>query len=739
VGLVLFGLTLLLVQARQAPPAARGADAPAGEFSAERSLAVLRTLLGDGSPHPSGSPANDQVRERILAELRRLGYSPEVQEGTWCGDRGLCLRLRNVLARLDGTAPGKAVLLMAHYDSVPAGPGVGDDMSGVATVLEVARALKSGPAPKDPVMFLLTDGEEAGLLGAELFAARNPAAREVGAIVNLEARGTSGPSLMFETSGEDAWMVDLYSKAAPHPVTSSIYATIYDLLPNDTDLSVFKRSQMNGINFAFVQSPNFYHTNRDSVDSLSTASLQHHGDNALAATRALAQADLASPPKGDAVFFDVLSFGVVRWPKGWTLVLAVLALVLAAVAAKRGLGRPEVQARSLLFGMLGFWGTVVVALLVSVGAFLILRGAMPYNWVDRPQSEITAFWMLAIGVGLLIAGAVSRRAGAIGLWSAVWIGWAALGVLVAVTAPGISYLFILPALVAGILGLVLSPVSAVASLVPGLVAAVLWMPILTPLYDGLGGPALVAIGLLAAVLFTTLAPLVPASGAVGRRWLPLAALAIAVVCVGLAFASAPYSADTPQPLPFEFSQDADTGQARWLALWGRSLPPAVRQAASFSQARERAYPWTPEGYKAFVAPAPRFDAPGPQVSVLEDSAIPGGRRLRLLLTSNRGAREAALIAPEEAKVKSATVDGAEVKLDAPRPKGRALIVGSSTMGSDGVEIVLVLGETRPLDWRIYDLSSGLPPSGAALLTARPASAVPIQYGDTTTIERKIKL
>lgn len=743
VGLVLFGLTLLLVQARQAPPAARGADAPAGELSGERSLAVLRTLIGDGSPHPVGSPANDQVRERILAELRRLGYSPEVQEGTWCSDRGLCSRLRNVVARLDGTAPGKAVLLMAHYDSVPAGPGVGDDMSGVATILEVARALKSGPAPKSPVIFLLDDGEEAGLLGAELFAARHPAAREVGAVINLEARGTSGPSLMFETSGDDAWMVDLYSKAAPRPVTSSIYATIYDLLPNDTDLTVFKRNNVNGINFAFVQNPNFYHTTRDSVESLSTASLQHHGDNALAAARALAQADLASPPKGDAVFFDVLSFGVVRWPKGWTPVLAVLALILTAVAAKKGLGRPphsdQLERRGLLFGMLGFWGTVVAALLVSVGAFLALRGAMPYTWVDNPQAEITAFWMLAIGIALLVAGAVSRRAGAVGLWSAVWIGWAVLGVLVAMTAPGISYLFVVPALVAGILGLMLSPASPAASLVPGLLAAVLWMPILTPLYDGLGGPALVAIGLLVAVLVTTLAPLVPASGALGRRWLPLAALAVAVVCAGLAFASAPYSEDTPQPLPFEFSQDADTGQARWLALWGRSLPPAVRQAASFSQTRERAYPWAPEGYRAFIAPAPRFDAPGPQVSVLEDSPVPEGRRLRLLLTSNRGAREVALVSPEEAKVKSATVDGAPVKLDAPRPKGRSLIVGTSTMRSDGVEIVLVLGETRPLDWRVYDLSSGLPPTGEALHRARPASAVPIQYGDTTVIERKVRL
>lgn len=738
-GLILYGLTLLLVQARQEPAAARGADAPAAEFSGTRAIEVLRTLVGDGSPHPVGSPADDRVRERIVAELRRLGYSPEIQEGAWCNRRGLCARLRNVVARLDGTSPGKAVLLMAHYDSVPAGPGVSDDLSGVATILEVARALKSGPPPKSPVVLLLNEGEEAGLLGAELFAARHPAARDIGVIVNLEARGTAGPSLLFETSGDDAWMVDLYAGAAPHPVTSSIYATIYDLLPNDTDLTVFKRSNVNGINFAFIGNPNFYHTSRDNVDSLSTASLQHHGDNALAAARALAQADLASPPKGDAVFFDVLSFGVVRWPKGWTPVLAVLALVLVAVAVMRALRRPEVLRRALLFGVLGFWGTVAAALLLAAGLFLLVRGAMPYTWVDQPQSELAAFWMLGLAVALLVGGAVSRRTGSVGLWSAVWIGWSVLGLVVALAAPGISYLFVVPALAAGVLGLLTVPGGLASTLVPGLVAAVLWMPILSPLYDGLGGPALVAIGLLVAVLVTTLSPLIPASGALGRRWLPLAAFVLALVCIGLAFASAPFSEDTPQPLDFQLVQNADSGQARWLAFAPRSLPPAVRQAGSFPQQKERAYSWGPEGYRAFVSPAPRLDAPGPQVSVLEDAVVDGQRRVRLLLASNRGAREAALVAPEGAKLVSATVDGAPVPLQADAGPGGFLGIGSVTMRPDGVEVALVLGEIKPLDWYLYDLSAGLPPAGEGLLRARPSSAVPVQDGDTTLIERKVRI
>ncbi len=743
-GLFLLGLSLVAVQARNAPPAPRGAETPAAEFSASRAGDVLRTLVGDGRPHPVGSPANDLVRERILAELRRLGYTPEVQDGVWCSFNGPCARLRNVIARFGGGSPVKprtAVLLMAHYDSVPAGPGVSDDLSGVAAILEVARALKAGPALKSPVIFLLNEGEEAGLLGAELFSRRHPAAGEVGVVVNLEARGTAGPSLMFETSGEDAWMVSRYASAAPHPVTNSLYATIYDLMPNDTDLSVFKRDGVNGINFAFVENPSFYHTTRDSVENLSMASLQHHGDNALAAVRGLSEENLASPPVGDAVFFDVLSLFVVRWPKPWTSALAVLALMLVAIAARRALRShaARLPRRGLLFGILAFWGAVVAAGLAAFGLFTAMRGAMPNNWVDRPQAEIAAFWMLGIALPLIVAGAAGRRAGGIGLWSGVWIGWAVLGVAVAVTAPGIAYLFVVPALFAGLLGLLTVPARLPSTLVPAVVAGLLWMPVLGPLYVGLGAPALVAIGLLVGLMVTPLMPLAPAAGPRSRRWLPVAALAAMVVLAALAFLSAPFSKAAPQPVPIQLQQDGDTGEARWLALGGRTLPEELRKAARFSQDREQIFDWGSPGYRAFIAPAPHLDVPGPQVSILDDQTVGGQRYLRLLLTSNRGAREAALLFPKEAGLKSATVDGAHVELPGGGDAPMFSVIGSITLPPEGAELKLVLARPGPADVYLYDQSEGLPPTGDGLLKARPDSAVSFQDGDTTSITRKLRL
>jgi hypothetical protein len=745
-GLLLFALLLLLVRVRQEPPAPVGADAPAADFSGVRAQALLRTLLGDGSPHPVGSPANDRVRERILTELQRLGYEPEVQEGFSCSPGGFCARVKNVIAFLPGadklpSGTPNAILLAAHYDSVPAGPGAGDDLSGVAVLLEVARALKAGPPPRHPVIFLLDDGEEAGLLGAQLFDARHPASKDVRVVLNFEARGTAGPSLMFETSGHDQWLVEHYSAAVSHPATSSLYATVYEQMPNDTDLSIFKRRDVDGLNFAFVGNPTHYHTSEDNFENVSPASLQHHGGNALATARSLADSSVLSPPAEDAVFFDVLSLGVVRWPQSWTPILALIALVGIVAATVHVLRRGSVPKQALLWGLLGFLGIVVAAALLAVGLFLVLRGAFPFPWVASPQPEIAAFWLLGIATAALVAGLLSRRAGATGLWAGVWIAWAVLGLVLSLVAPGVSYLFLVPALVAGIAGPVFPSRGTLACLIPALTAALLWFPIVTPLYDGLGSPALVVVGVLVALLFTTFAPLVPASGSLGGRWLPVAGFTLALIGAGLAFASAPYSERSPQHSSIQFFQDAGTGQAQWLVQGPLPLPQGLREAGRFGSEREPAYPWTTSQYRLFKAPAPRMSLPGPQIAVLSNSVSGSQRRLRLRLTSSRPAFQMALLLPAEAKLVSAKVHGEEIPFDRRRQRAPASwqSIGTETMPPEGVEVELVLGETRPLEWWVYDLSAGVPPAGEALLRARPTTAVPFQDGDTTMVARKIRI
>ena len=739
VALVVLALLLVVVVSRRQPPEPEASGIQARE--------ILRDLLGDGSPHPLGSDANAAVRNRIIARLRSFGYAPAVEEGIACGkDSVTCASVQNVEARLEGSQSTGAVLLLAHYDSVAAGPGAGDDMAGVAAILEVARVLKAGPPPKNTVVFVLDEGEEAGLVGARWLADHSPLAAEVKAIVNLEARGTSGPSLMFETSGDNAWLVHAYAAHAPHPITSSVFATIYQLLPNDTDLSVFKRrpNPVPGLNFAFVGSPTHYHTSGDSLANLSPASLQHHTENALAAVRGLAEADLAHPPRGGLVFFDVLGAFVVSWPMGWSLALAVLALILALAAAIAAVRRGTASGGGVALGFVAFLLTVIVSGLLAFGLNLL---APKVPWVASPWPLVATFWLLPLAVTGLFATTLGRRAKASGLWAGTWLGWALFGLLlvVALPAPGVSYLFVVPALVAAVTGLLLSggdgvtgPGGTFGVLLTAAAAAILWFPILLPLYDGLGGGALVPIAALAALFFTAIAPLFLAAPPIVRRGVALLALLAAIVCFGIALTSPKYSATSPRTLNVLMYEDESAGQTRWIAVGPPPLPASFLEEASFEPGQP-VFPWSPPGLHAFAAPAPALGAAGPKLTVVEDATTPDGKRhLRLQLGSRRGARSATVYIPEAARLESAQLEGLTA------PVQPAVFFGwyrqtILTLPPQGIELKVVLGNAAPQDWYVNDRTFDLLPAADALRKARSATAVPNQDGDMTIVSRKVRI
>jgi hypothetical protein len=289
-------------------------------FESSRALSHLEAIAG--TPHPFGSPANLAAREYIVARFRELGLEVRVGKG-----KVRAFTVHNVLARLRGsTYHDDAVMLAAHYDSVRAGPGASDDGAAVAALLEVARVLTAGPLPKRDVIFLITDGEEVGLLGAQAFVKNDAWREDVAIVLNFEARGTSGPSTMFETSRGNAWMVEQFARVAPHPVATSLAGEIYRRMPNGTDLIVFLADGLPGMNFAFIGSYRNYHTAQDDVEHLSVRSMRHHGIQALALTRHLANLDqLPAKSSGDVVYFDVWSFFVVRYPTWLATPLALIA------------------------------------------------------------------------------------------------------------------------------------------------------------------------------------------------------------------------------------------------------------------------------------------------------------------------------------------------------------------------------------------------------------------------------
>ncbi|HEY8379129.1 MAG TPA: M20/M25/M40 family metallo-hydrolase, partial [Nannocystis sp.] len=396
--LAVLGASLLvaaLACLRSGPPAPLPADAPADRFSAARAHAVLADLLGDGAPHPVGSAANARFRARLLEHLRALGLQPEEQRAFTCTERGSCAEVTNILAWLPGQVPGPALALVAHYDSVPAGPGAADDGHGVAVVLEVLRALRDSPRHA-PLVAIFTDGEEAGLLGARALG-RHPRLGELGIALNVEARGTTGAGRMFETSDGNAALIAAYA-AAPRPSAHSLSYEVYRRLPNDTDFTILKRHGLQGMNFAFIGGVQRYHTPRDDLAHLDLGSVQQHGDAVLAAARALLAADLPAPSAHNAHYADLLGLVLLRWPAWLDLPLAgLVVLALLASALRR---RRELSVRRVLLALAAPVLAVAAAL---AGAGLLL-------WAIAALTGPLGPWPAASGRCLLALAAAASAA-----------------------------------------------------------------------------------------------------------------------------------------------------------------------------------------------------------------------------------------------------------------------------------------------------------------------------------------
>jgi hypothetical protein len=743
---ILTGITIV----GHEPTAPKPANAPPSEFSASRARELLGRLLGDGAPHPVGSEANERVRERIVGELQRLGYEPAVETAFACGHTGSCATARNVVATLPGRQGAQAVLLCAHYDSVGAGPGASDDGMGVAALLEIARIFKTEPARENPVLFLFDEGEEAGLIGAEAFFRHEPGQRAIGAVVNLENRGTSGTSYLFETSTGNRWLVDLAARALARPVTSSLFYTVYKFLPNDTNLTVFRAHGLAGVNFAAVEGVTRYHTSRDDLAHASLSTLQHHGDNALAMARALAGADLSTPPAGDAVFFDLFGAGIVRWPDRAALPLAIGTVVLLAIALALRRREERVSPASVLLGL----AAAAAMPLLSGGAgfavtFVLRRiGAQPTPWIANPFWMRAAVWCLSLLGAWVIASWLARRAGSAGLWAGLWFLWAILAVVLAWRLPGVSFLFFVPAAVAAVSGTLAgvarqsSFLCRLAIVAPACAAGLFWLPVAWFLDPALGSPfgavaTAASVGLWAA----SAAPAFAAVSRNGRRRV-LAALSVgALVALAAAALARPFSTDSPERMSIAFSHDADTQRSRWLVYpeSGR-LRREMARAARFSAGPVRPFPWS-GGSGAFAAEVADTFVPAPVVSLLEDSREGSTHRIRLNLRSPRGAPAVFLAISPASPIRSVRVAG-ETLLPI---NARLLsylagwrVITCLTTPAEGVEFALE-GGSGPFEVYAGDRSAGLPTAGEPLLRARGPEAAPSNQGDVTIVTRRVRL
>lgn len=562
VTLALLGLVFGLVQLQASPPPVRDKDAPSDVFSAGRARVDIESLVALG-PRPlkprsqPALPSHGQAKDWLIKRFFELGMVPQLQVGELQTRDGSIYQVENVIGRLDPPNQDKgadAVVLLSHYDSVAAGPGAGDAASGVATVLEIARALHKSPARRRPLIVVVGDGEEVGLLGAKLFLT-HPFSTDAAVVLNFEARGTSGQTAMFETSDRSAWLVELYGRSAARPVASSVIYSLYRMLPNDTDLTLTKGAGIAGLNFAFADEDWNYHTSRDDLAHLDLRSVQHMGDQGLAVSRALLERDAplpASRPPSDseAVWFDLFTQKLVvyrAWAaKGLFLIAIAAYLVALGLALKRGAGR------AIGDGLLRFVATLVAVLVTGqlVQKGVALLSSTPRPWRTAPLFTFAALVLSGVAVGGGVQRLFDWRRPNLAPSDEDAVAGHALGnlapalfiaLILTFSVVGASYPFTLPALAVALpIAWILrqpssSPLRLWAALLPGLVMmAIVWFPLLRVVRVMIGAQLPAAVMLPVALALPFYEPIARLFGTRLRAIVPIAAGVAAILAMVIA-------------------------------------------------------------------------------------------------------------------------------------------------------------------------------------------------------------
>lgn len=696
------------------------APTPGSEFDTGRALARLDRILGDQRAHPVDSAANDSVRARILEELAEVGLRGEVREAPNCnalpGRKTVsCALTRNIVAVIGGSRPGKALLLNAHYDSTPSGPGAADDGIGVATLLEVAANLQAHP-PAQPVILLFNEGEEFGLNGAAAFAAADPLAARVGSLINIEARGVSGPAWMFETSEPNAAPIGAFARASARPYANSLTADAAKLIPNYTDVVVFKEAPRTRgwriLSFAIVGNETRYHTPGDRIEWLDRSSVHHMGSQVLAAARTLPAAGGGGSQR---VFADIAG----RWFISLPLVVAevLLGLLLGgamfAATQQRAFGRP------LLACAAAVSAGVAVAFGLDWAGTMLRPGDY---WRAYPIIPYLALYAATLAAMSVVLARIGPRTADDRLRAACWLLILALGALLSAIVNGAIIFFLL------------APALALAGLfIPALRSPLLWAAALLHLV--MFGELMASVemllidGPLAAVAPLAALAALPLLVEIADRSLDKPALALGAIALALwigALAMPRASAARPAALGIDYVRDEIAQLSHWAVSTKQAALPAGYDGLGPWRRGALEY----NGRTRWLAKAPALDVAGGRASEIGQARAEGRRLVRLRLALGGGDALALRIDPK-ARVLAVGLPGKLVQIP-PGKAGEPVILRCMGRACDGLILDIAIAGAGPAAAMLVTTRFALPRQGAALAARRPRDAQP-QYGPDSSV------
>ncbi len=552
------------------------------KFSTQRALQHVKEI--SETSHYVGSTAHESVREYIVTELQKLGLDVQIQEGTSISKTGSVCYVHNILTSIKGTENTKSLVLMTHYDSAPHSSfGASDAGSGVATILEGARAyIATNKTPKNDIIISIMDGEELGLNGAQLFIQEHPWAKDVGLALNFEARGSGGDSYMLlESNDKNGKMISEFSKAGvTHPVSNSLAYSVYKMMPNNTDLTVFReQGNISGFNFAFIDDHFDYHTSNDIWQNLDLNTLQHQGNYLMPLLAHFSEIDISNlSSEKDYIYFNIPIFKFITYPFDWIVPLFIIATILFIALIFYGRFTHRINFKEVLVGFAAFLLCLLLSGGLTFGGWKLILWLYPhYNEIQHGFTYngylyITAFVLLSLGLYFRIYAYFSKAKNQFSLCIAPLLIWLILCLLAALYLKGASYFIIVVffSLVSLFVLVRQKTPNPYLLVLLGIPAICILFPFILSFPVALGLNILFVSSVLSVLLFGALLPIF---GFYRRKkLLGTFSLLLSVVFLFIAHLKSDFTSERQKPNSLLYILDTDQNKAVW-ATYDHTLDP----------------------------------------------------------------------------------------------------------------------------------------------------------------------
>jgi len=645
---------------------------PLSEFSTKRALEIVKEMSRE--PHFVGSDNHKKVEAYLLKELEQLGLETLIEEGTTLTDWGNLVKSRNIIARLKGTTNGKALLLLSHYDSAPHSysHGAGDDASGVAVILESVRAyLHEKTAHKNDIFIVFTDAEELGLNGAAHFVTQNKWAKQIGLALNFEARGTEGPGYMLmEVNNGNANVVEAFDDAdAAYPVTNSLMYSIYKMLPNDTDLTVFReQGKIQGLNFAFIDGHYNYHTAQDDINHLSAETVAHQGSYLVPLLNYFANTNLSNLDSDDDQVYYNTPIGFFHYPFSWNFGLLTIAFLLFLFLVFVGMGKRLLTPREMGKGFILFFGALITAGVVGFFGWKTVLAFYPH-YTDILQGftynghwYIAAFVLLTIGIAFLWYVRTGSEIAIGNFTVAPLLAWLLINLGLMAFLPGAGF-FIIPvffSLLMFAFYIATQHSSPAINLILSIPAFFIYVPFVVMFPIGLGLKILFGSATLTILIFGLLLPLFASFPRKGI-WSAIFIVA-AIGCFAGAHFNSDYVPGKAKPNSLLYVYDAESDRSVW-ATYDKNLDEWTKNYLTENPKDARSLSKIPLFSKynsafTFTNEAMLRDIPEPYVDFISDSIIGNQRYLTIKITPNRKVNRYDIFANENMTFHNLKANGA---------------------------------------------------------------------------------